>query len=516
MKKILMLLMLLSMIGACQNDNSSGDGNPIIPIVPTDFYLGDDFTIDSIDGKSFTSSDKSLAYTVDKITHIGKTVPNIKAELKTAIESVLNKNTDITYTLGEPISTPDAIGFGVNLNIKFPVTIKENSIDTEDEYSFTISFKDDTLPWDGSSIEPELSTDGNYYLIDIAPNLAWLSDQTVKIKKNVRFTNDIDMANRSFKGIKEFGGIFDGDNYTVKNLNIDKTSSINTFALIENITEDSTIKYLTLNTGKVTGVNDTNIESDNISAFIGSITGTTENKIKIIIDNSTTNLGLTSNNSNNGASVYIGGFIAHIRDADISITNSKNLGSINNPNDGDAIYAGGIIGYSVDNSMIDISGSSNQGDITVKATAIYAGGLIGSNIGDNSGNISIINTYNTGVIEITSSTGTNETYSGGLIGKNDSHPLTIKTSYNYADIFGSNFGAIIGKVTTTNSTTYTKNFWYMPTDAGVPDTQTGAEKLTVEQFKLAETFTAKNWDFINTWEMLPSALYPTLKTNPNP
>ena len=185
MKKILMLLMLLSMIGACQNDNSSGDGNPIIPIVPTDFYLGDDFTIDSIDGKSFTSSDKSLAYTVDKITHIGKTVPNIKAELKTAIESVLNKNTDITYTLGEPTSTPDEIGFGVNLNIKFPVTIKENSIDTEGEYSFTISFKDDTLPWDGTSIEPELSTDGNYYLIDIAPNLAWLSDQTVKIKTKV-------------------------------------------------------------------------------------------------------------------------------------------------------------------------------------------------------------------------------------------------------------------------------------------------------------------------------------------
>ena len=513
MKKILMLLMLLSMIGACQNDNSSGDGNPIIPIVPTDFYLGDGFTIDSIDGKSFISSDKSLTYTVDKITHISKTVANIKAELKTAIETVLNKNTGITYTLGEPISTPDAIGFGVELNIKFPVTINENSIDTKGEYSFTISFKDDILPWDGTSmVIPEISTDNNYYLIDNASNLAWLSGKTVD--KNVRFTNDINMANKSFKGIKEFSGIFDGDNYTVKNLNIDRSSSTDTFALIEKITGDSTIKYLTLDTGKVTGANDTNINSDNISAFIGSITGTTENKIKIKIDNSTTNLGLTSDNSNNGASVYIGGFIAHIRYADISITNSKNLGSINNPNDGDAIYAGGIIGYSVDNSMIDISGSSNQGDITVTAIAIYAGGLIGSNIGDNSGNISIINTYNSGDISATRTPGTttNETYSGGLIGKNDSHPLTIKTSYNYADIFGIKYGAIIG--ISTPAGTYENNFWYMPI---LPlDAATAGTELTVDTFKLKKTFTAKNWDFTNTWEILDGALYPTLKTNPNP
>ena len=552
MKKILLLLVLLSMIVACQTDNTGGDDNTNIPIVPTDFYLGADFTIDSIDGKSFTSSDKSVTYTVDKITHVDKIISTIENELKIAIDNVLKKKPDITPLLGDPISTPDKIGFGTNLTIKFPITIKENSVDTKGEYSFTIQFENKPLPWDGtSSAIPTISTDNNYYLIDNASNLAWLSDQT-KVDKNIRFTNNIDMANKSFKGIKEFNGIFDGDNFSIKNLNIDRSSTTDTFALIEKITDDSTIKYLTLDKGKVTSTNGANIRSDNISAFIGSVTGTGSKKIKVIIDNSTTNLNLTSNN-NKFAVVTIGGFIADASNADITITNSKNLGNIINPNAVDVIYAGGFIGRSTNNIMIDMKGSSNKGDIDVKAIASYAGGLIGNSIGDANDNISITNTYNIGniistyvsdpdttsessaggfigdnngdstgkiTVENTYNTGeikangstTENAYSGGLIGRNQNHPLTIKTSYSYADIAGSSYGAIIG--TNINSTnTYTNNFWYMPT---FPlDTIGAGTELTIDAFKLEKTFTDKSWNFENIWEKLDGALYPTLKTNPN-
>ena len=48
------------------------------------------------------------------------------------------------------------------------------------------------------------------------------------------------------------------------------------------------------------------------------------------------------------------------------------------------------------------------------------------------------------------------------------------------------------------------------------DNAVAGTELTVDTFKLKKTFTAKNWDFTNTWEILDGALYPTLKTNPNP
>lgn len=88
--------------------------------------------------------------------------------------------------------------------------------------------------WDGKSMEkPEIQKiDGkDFYLIASEANLAWFADSVNKnkgtIALNAKLVRSLDLAEKLFmpiaagKGDTQFGGVFDGDGFTISNLYID-------------------------------------------------------------------------------------------------------------------------------------------------------------------------------------------------------------------------------------------------------------------------------------------------------
>lgn len=88
--------------------------------------------------------------------------------------------------------------------------------------------------WDGKSMEkPEIQKiDGkDFYLIASEANLAWFADSVNKnkgtIALNAKLVQSLDLAEKLFmpiaagKGDTQFGGVFDGDGFTISNLYID-------------------------------------------------------------------------------------------------------------------------------------------------------------------------------------------------------------------------------------------------------------------------------------------------------
>lgn len=88
--------------------------------------------------------------------------------------------------------------------------------------------------WDGKSTEkPEIQKiDGkDFYLIASEANLAWFADSVNKnkgtIALNAKLVRSLDLAEKLFmpiaagKGDTQFGGVFDGDGFTISNLYID-------------------------------------------------------------------------------------------------------------------------------------------------------------------------------------------------------------------------------------------------------------------------------------------------------
>ncbi|WP_290725069.1 InlB B-repeat-containing protein [Fibrobacter sp. UBA2449] len=88
--------------------------------------------------------------------------------------------------------------------------------------------------WDGKSMEkPEIQKiDGKvFYLIGNEANLAWFADSVNKnkgtIALNAKLVQSLDLAEKLFmpiaagKGDTQFGGVFDGDGFTISNLYID-------------------------------------------------------------------------------------------------------------------------------------------------------------------------------------------------------------------------------------------------------------------------------------------------------
>lgn len=427
------------------------------PPLGLDFYLCDNVTIDSIGDKSFTSDSTYLNYTVNNINSIGKDNDTIVDQLKTVLTTELDKKSigkSIDYTLESAILSGNILVNG-ELVIKFGIEIRDITSDSKisGTYSFTIVFNDEVDPWNGiDKTEPDRDIMDNY-LIKIPANLAWLSDQ-VKVDKNVLFLSDIDMGSKPFGGIKEFSGIFDGNNKSIKNINIeidnDTTSDIAT-ALIQNVTGDSTIKNLILDGGTIRGnryigsfVGTVGVE-DNISTTVGT------DFHKFTIDNLTSDVDLISNNLDTGIvyEVIMGGFVAMIEDRTVIITNSMYSGKIISNSTLKCIM-GGIIGK-VLNSDITISELINNNDISVginNTSVNTIGGILGESviIGTERFNINGFDLINSGNLY---NNGNGRGIVGGIIGANKTNngesTLSIVDSKNEGDIKGVNIlGGVIG------------------------------------------------------------------------
>ncbi len=277
--------------------------------------------------------------------------------------------------------------------------------------------------WDGVTItEPGVDPTKKYYLIRVPGNLAWLAEQE-EITKNIKFVNHQNMGNHPYKGIQKFDGILDGDNKSIRNLNIDTSSGNTPAALIKEVTGNLTMQRLTLEGGKITG-------KTNAAAFIGTATGQENGQLTIILDNLSTNYTLTSDDGN------VGGLIASVTYSDVTITNSKNLGTIVTKTTSIESSIGGAIG-SITNSDINISNYENT-------LTLSTGGNVGGIIGKSSENVIIgDNLTNSGAINSVGGS------AGGIIGTSIDTGLTTNNLTNSGVITSNtkSAGGIIGEST---------------------------------------------------------------------
>ncbi len=292
-----------------------------------------------------------------------------------------------------------------------------------------------------------LGTEENPYKISTAEELQNVNND---VTAHYILTADIDLQEVDFTPIGNadsgaFSGSFDGNGYTISNLNIFSGKYAGLFGcnegIIQNVILSDIFVYGTRYVGGVVGQNTAMgtvvdctvlsgaVESDGgINAVnVGGICGINEGVFEGCFSN-----GADVTAVNEDETAYSGGIIG-FSNIEVSFT-AENSGDVFGTN-----YAGGLIGYA--NKSVVISESTSSGDIS---TNDYAGGFVGY---IESGSISMIDSANIGVV-------IGLDFAGGLIGRAQESIVTIMDCYNTGDISSDTYngysGGLIGTIDDSN------------------------------------------------------------------
>ena len=352
-----------------------------------------------------------------------------------------------------------------------------------------------------------LGTEQNPYEISTATQLKAINNN---LSACYKLTANIDLNGEDFTPLGNaesgtFSGIFDGNGFTISNLNVFSGKFAGLFGCnegtIKNVKLSGIYVYGTRYIGGVVGQNTTlgsvfncsvssgDIEADDgineiyaggiIGYNEGFVEGTFSNNANLKINNESSsavaggiigknnsvysvNITDSTNTGNISASgsknTYCGGLVG-INTSAVEITNSTNTGNVSSSYTTSYSYSGGFVGYN-DNGAITITNSTNTGNVSSSYTDSYSyfGGFVGYN--DN-GAITITNSTNTGNVSYSYSySRRSRSYSGGFVGYN-SGDLTITdctnsgnvlSSYDYPSFSGGFVGYNSGDLTITNST----------------------------------------------------------------
>ncbi len=315
---------------------------------------------------------------------------------------------------------------------------------------------------------------------------------------------DIGLLNQTLSGNNEFTGVYDGDGYSISNLQINKNTSDN-IGLFSTVGSSGVIKNVDLKEINITGNN-------NVGAVCGVNKGVLEN---IIIQNSNTSNkiyginnigGICGNNS--------GGTITNCYNNGVKTEGNNNVGGIagyseNNSHINDSICSsvisgndsvGGISGKSINSyltnveNISNVTGTSNVGGICGYADGLTSTGYLYNNrdnvnkingtnsVGGIFGNLINNSSINTGSENLNIIAGNGEVNGsenvGGIVGSiKDSTIGNI--SFNYRQIINngkitgtktssSNTGGLIGKM---DSNSYMYNCFNTGTVSAVNNTQ---------------------------------------------
>ena len=303
-----------------------------------------------------------------------------------------------------------------------------------------------------------LGTEQNPYEISTATQLKAINNN---LSACYKLTANIDLNGEDFTPLGNaesgtFSGIFDGNGFTISNLNVFSGKFAGLFGCNE-----GTIKNVKLSGIYVYG-----------TRYIGGVVG------------QNTTLGSVFNCS--------------VSSGDIEADDGIN-----------EIYAGGIIGYNEgfvegtfsNNANLKISNSNNDA---------IAGGIIGQN--NSAYSLTINNSKNTG--NVSSSSSSSVSSSGGFVGKNDNGAITITDCINSGNVSSSNSGGFVGY----KYRTLTKaDNCYCLTGSVEKNSNYGYNgyMLTPEQMRNQNSF--NGFDFENVWTMNPfiNEGYPYLKNTEN-
>lgn len=249
--------------------------------------------------------------------------------------------------------------------------------------------------WDGKSTEKpatETIDKKEFYLIKNEANLAWFRDSVNKVKGvssiNAKLTASLDMGGKLFLPIAAgsneagFGGIFDGNGFTVSNLYLhsEELGKIpNEFCPegkpqcnaqnvgFVGVLMGGTVKNLNLENVYIAASASIGVGSGNTNPVsVGPVVGFLP---KGVVDNCFASGTILTSGKGNG----IGGLVGNAWDA--KITNS--LSTIDIWVSGDDSYVGGVLGYARNTGKVSIDACVYDGSILINSGNGVAGGAIG-------------------------------------------------------------------------------------------------------------------------------------------
>ena len=237
--------------------------------------------------------------------------------------------------------------------------------------------------WGGfTTVIPDTTSDG-VYKISSPDELAWFSCKVTKIgsssiKKNAILTQSIDLQGKLFipiaagKGTPSYGGVFDGQGYTIKNLFIDASEIVKFENGGNNAFAQNVALFAVLKGGTVQ-----NLSLENVSIYAASSAGDVgtsgkENPISVgaiagFVESGTINGCAASGKIETSGNVNrVGGIAGNVWVATIS----NCISEVNVFAAGDETHVGGIVGVIRDKT----------GTVTLKS-CVYAGETLFSNNG---------------------------------------------------------------------------------------------------------------------------------------
>lgn len=313
------------------------------------------------------------------------------------------------------------------------------------------------------------------------------------LSANYKLMNNIDASSTSTWNSEEgwepigdgdeyFTGTFDGQNFEISNLYINRTSNyVGLFGW-------------TVNTISNLGLTDVNITG---SSGVGGISG----RNHTTINNSYVSGNISANNKIGGISGFNFSTITNSY-SNANITGVYEIGGIVGYNDRGTIilsYSTGNITGTGDN-IGGICGRNAAGPITKSYSTgnVFGEDKIGGLLGYNDGG-TISNSYATGNIVASGSS------IGGLIGSTTGG--AINYSYSIGEASGiSNIGGLVGSNFSGSAT----NSYWNSTTSGLDTSALGEGKTTSEMMQ-EETFV--DWNFDTIWQIQEDTTYPYLIDN---
>jgi len=266
-----------------------------------------------------------------------------------------------------------------------------------------------------------------------------------------------------------FTGRFNGNGYTISDLNIDNDSRnyVGLFGYADNAALDD-------------------IVLDNVSVrgneVVGGIAG--------YLNNSEIT-GSCVTGSVNGVGYYVGGIVGVVG-VNGKVTGCWSAVSVN----GDSLYVGGITGYLYYGEITDSYSTGSVNGIS------YLGGIAG-----NANNSRISSSYSIGSITGMNSVGSIAGYSQNSAIRNNAAASLLISGIAYV-------GRVVGEIYS-GADNVTDNIAYdaMSSGSGAAFTLTTANhgtSKTLMELQTESTYTTLGWDFVNVWKM-PDSGYPVFR-----
>lgn len=316
----------------------------------------------------------------------------------------------------------------------------------------------------------------NPYLISTCEDLDSIEAHPEDHNKHFLMTNDIDLhdyPSAVFNKINYFAGVFDGQNYTLRDFN--GVIRLGTFGQIQS-------------PGIVKNLNIINLAMDFGGYYSGGLAGLNAGQI----------LNCHVRGTNLGIERYVGGLVGYNSYTGV-VSNCSFEGSVSGDED-----VGGLVGFNYNGAQI--LNSFARADVLGRTTG--TGGLVGTNYGG-----VIHNCYSVGSV-------TGNYNAGGFAGNNVFDNAIIQNSYSVGIVSGNyDTGGFTGS---TGFSSIVSCFWNV--DFGYPPYfsvgESGAEVfediegLTTGQMRDMSVYTG--WDFETVWRICDGMNYPRLQWEPKP